>query len=231
MDFPSTPYSILSEVTAPNGAALTFHSIMAIEVDKAGGPVMLINSYRDPTSKAIHWQDRYPIPTGAIFDPADPMQAAASALVAEGGPFAGGTVLTPAQTELQVSSAVTSMLIKAARDRAQNAGQYVDGIGFFDSGPDSQRLIAGAAMAAFVQGEDFSVDWRLADNSIATLNAAQMIAVGMAIVARVDACQRRKNDLDAMVMAASTLADLAVIPVDEEWPAVGGPEAAEEIQA
>lgn len=48
---------------------------------------------------------------------------------------------------------------------------------------------------------------------------------GLVVMARVDACQQRKNTLDAMVEAATTLADLAVIPVDEGWPEVGEPEA------
>lgn len=221
MTFPTTPYSILAEITAPNGAALTFHAIMAIEVDKAGAPVMLINSYTDPTSKAVHWQDRYPIPVAAIFDVSDPMLAAANALVSEEGAFAGGTVLTPSQTELQVASAVTSMLIKAARDRAQNAGQHVEGIGTFDTDPSSRSLLTGAVVAAQVQGESFTVQWRLKDNSLVTLDAAQIAAVGLAVMARIDLCQQRKNALDAMVGEATTLAAVAAIPIDEGWPEVG----------
>lgn len=224
MNFPSTPYSILCKITAPNGAALGFHSIMSIEAGPAGEPAVLVNSYNDPTSKAVHWQDRYPIPVMAIFDPADAMLAVGNALVAEGGPFAGGKVLTPPQTELQVAAAVTSMLIKAARDRAESAGQHVDGIGTFDSDANSQRKLVGAIMAAQLQGAGFSIDWRMQDDSVVTLDAAQIAAVGMAIMARVDACQQRKNELDAMVSAATTLAALAAIPVDQGWPEVGLPD-------
>lgn len=227
MTFPTTPYSILCPITVPStGARLVFHALRGISSTQGGELLMQVDSYLDATAKSISWQDRYPIPVAAIADPADPMLAAANALVATGAPFAGGTVLTPSQTELEVSAAITSMLIKSARDEAVAAGQYVDNVGVVDSDAESQRLITGAVVAAQVQGAEFSVQWRLANNSLVMLNQAQMIAVGLAVVERVSACQQRKNELDALVSQATTIAALAAIPINEGWPAIGEPQPA-----
>lgn len=73
--------------------------------------------------------------------------------------------------------------IKALRDAAEEAGFVWDG-STFDSDKTSQSRIQGAAQLATLAqmtGSPFSIDWTLADNTVRTLTAADMIAVGTAM--------------------------------------------------
>lgn len=90
--------------------------------------------------------------------------------------------------------------------------------GRIDTDPDSQRKVGGGATAALALGASFTKEWRMADNSLVTLDAAKMIEVGLIVVAHVDACQQRKNDLDAHINAAATIAELEAIDVEAGWP-------------
>ena len=54
----------------------------------------------------------------------------------------------------------------------------------------------------------FSIDWTLADNTVRTLNAADMIAVGVALGQHVNACHERARVLRGEIesaLAAQTL--------------------------
>jgi hypothetical protein len=74
------------------------------------------------------------------------------------------------------------------------------------------------AVVAQINNQPFSMDWRMADDTIVTLDAAQMIAMGMAVAQHVAACQTKKNTLDAQIAAATTVADLDAIDVESGWP-------------
>jgi hypothetical protein len=108
--------------------------------------------------------------------------------------------------------------VKVLRDQAEAAGVTVSGQGRFDSDPDSQRKILSAAVAASAVGSGFSQGWRLQNNSVVTLGASQMSAVGLAVNTHVNACQARKNTLDAAINAASSLAALDAIDITTGWP-------------
>ena len=108
--------------------------------------------------------------------------------------------------------------VKARRDQAEWAG-CTAAAGIVDTDPDSQRKIVGAVLAAQVQGASFSISWRMADNSLAALDADGMTALGLAVSAHVEACQARKNALDEMIDAASAVEDLDAIDIDAGWPA------------
>lgn len=108
------------------------------------------------------------------------------------------------------------MQIKQDRNAAENGGFVWDGA-VFDSDPISQARIQGAvqlAMAAAANGQPFSVDWTLADNTVRTLNEQEMIAVGAALAAHVRACHELGRELRAQIEAAATPEDAAAIT----WP-------------
>lgn len=108
--------------------------------------------------------------------------------------------------------------VKARRDATEWAGCTTP-YGVIDTDPDSQRKIGGGSTAALALGGSFSTDWRMADNTVATFDAAAMIEAGLLVVAHINACQRRKNELDALIAAAETLADLEAIDIEAGWPA------------
>ena len=103
--------------------------------------------------------------------------------------------------------------IKAARDDAEFGGFNWAG-SHFDSDAISQSRIQGAVqLAAMTPG--FSLEWTLADNSIRTLNAADMAAVGAALGAHVAILHADARELRTQINAATTAAQLDGI----RWPA------------
>lgn len=107
--------------------------------------------------------------------------------------------------------------VKALRNTVEWRG-CATSFGHIDSDPDSQRKLSGGSTAALALGEAFSKEWRMADDTVVTFDAAQMIEAGLTVVAHVDACQQRKNALDEEIDAATTLAELEVIDIEAGWP-------------
>ena len=108
--------------------------------------------------------------------------------------------------------------IKAARTAAEQAPLPVGPL-TFDADEASQQRIAGAvqmAQLAIASGQDagWSITWTLADNTAATLTAAQMIGVGLALAARTSAIHAKGRDLRAQIDAAGSLDELNAITWD-----------------
>ena len=96
--------------------------------------------------------------------------------------------------------------VRRERDVAEFGGFSWDG-SRFDSDALSQQRIAGAVTLAMMNLA-FSIDWTLADNTVRTLNAADMIAVGVALGQHVNACHERARVLRGEIesaLAAQTL--------------------------
>lgn len=110
---------------------------------------------------------------------------------------------------------------KALRDAKINAGVAVAGVGTFDSDDASRLNLTGAsvmALAAQAANQPFSINWKLADNSIVTLNAAQMIQIGVAVGAKVSAIHARAQAIGLAIEAATTRQNLEAIQIGEGWP-------------
>lgn len=107
--------------------------------------------------------------------------------------------------------------VKQLREMAESAG-CMTATGRVDSDPESQRKVAGAVQMAMIVGDDFSIDWRMQDNSIVTLGRAGMIAMGLAVGQHVSACQAHKNVLDGLIDDADTIEELAAIDIGTGWP-------------
>jgi hypothetical protein len=108
--------------------------------------------------------------------------------------------------------------IKAARNADETAPLPVGQL-TFDADADSQQKIAGAvqmAQLAISSGQDtgWSITWTLADNTAATLTAAQMIGVGLALAARTSGLHAKGRALRARIDAAATLDELNAITWD-----------------
>lgn len=87
--------------------------------------------------------------------------------------------------------------IKAARAAAEYGGFEWEGL-HFDSDEVSQRRITGAVQLA-TMNPAFSIDWTLADNSSAKLDAGQMQSVGVALGLHVNAQHTRARELRALI--------------------------------
>ena len=107
--------------------------------------------------------------------------------------------------------------IKSARESVE-FGPFVFGGQTFDGDSESQRRIQGAAQLATLAqatGQPFSIDWTLADNTQATLTAAEMIGVGVALGQHVNGAHGIARTLRTQIDAATTPEELEAI----QWPA------------
>jgi hypothetical protein len=100
-------------------------------------------------------------------------------------------------------------LIKQARSNAEYAGFTWDG-SVFDSDAISQNRITGAVTLAQLS-PGFTIDWTLADNSVRTLNQADMIAVGVALGQHVQTQFTKAQALRVAIEAATTPEDVAAV--------------------
>ena len=92
--------------------------------------------------------------------------------------------------------------IKDARAAAEEGGFVWDG-STFDSDEVSQRRIGDAVtMAGIVP--NFTIDWTLADNTVRTLSAADMVNAGKALSRHVQAVFQRGRARRAEIEAATT---------------------------
>jgi len=84
----------------------------------------------------------------------------------------------------------------------------------FDADADSQSKIAGAvqlAQLSLMAGQQYSIDWTLVDNSVATLTAQELIAVGVALGTRTSAIYATARNLRSQIEAATTTAEVEAI--------------------
>lgn len=106
--------------------------------------------------------------------------------------------------------------VKAAREAVEFGAFAWDG-SMFDCDQISQQRIQGAAQLATLASmtsAPFSIDWTLADNTVRTLNATDMIAVGMALGAHINVQHATSRTLRAQIDAATTLAEVQAVA----WP-------------
>ena len=103
--------------------------------------------------------------------------------------------------------------IKAARDASEFGGFVWDG-STFDSDAMSQSRIQGAvqlAQMAMSQGLPWLIEWTLADNSVRTLGAEQMIAVGVALGEHVATQHARARSRRLAIEQAQTALEISAV--------------------
>jgi hypothetical protein len=113
-----------------------------------------------------------------------------------------------------------------ARAQAYRDQQKVSGCdtasGRVQTDADSQRVISGAVQAADLSqryGQPFSMNFTMADNRVVPLAANEMIAVGLAVAARISACHDAGTAIRAAIMAAATSEEVFAIAYQVGYPA------------
>lgn len=117
--------------------------------------------------------------------------------------------------------------VKEKRDAVIDGGAPTPA-GVVDSDGLSRSNINGAVMAAVLSnmaGQPFAVTWTMADNSVALLNAEQMIAVGVAVMTHVNAAHEHARVLRVAIESAETTAALLQIDLHTGWTGAGEGEA------
>lgn len=103
-------------------------------------------------------------------------------------------------------------LISARRYQMETAGISVSGV-FIDTSRDSQALITGAALSAFMDSS-YTCNWKT-DGGFVQLSAQDLIMIAKLVRAHVQACFDREADLLAAVKGGSYTAAM----LEEGWPA------------
>jgi hypothetical protein len=127
-----------------------------------------------------------------------------------------GVVTEAVAKSLQTTKRDKLTLIKAQRTSVENKGFTWDS-SQFDCDPTSQSRIQGAvqlAMMSISSSTSFSIDWTLADNSVRTLSASEMVQVGIAMGQHIITTHETYRTLKAAIEAATTAEEVAAVT----WP-------------
>lgn len=100
--------------------------------------------------------------------------------------------------------------INTARDAEEVAGFTAYGK-TFDSDKTSQQRILVAANTAQVIGSSFTIDWTCADNSVITLDYAQMLGLPVIMAQAGNALHQKARTLKAQIDAATTLEEINAV--------------------
>jgi|SRR6478735_8318327 len=137
-------------------------------------------------------------------------------LISEDGPYTGGFLVPNDQVPFRSKQIDMLQAVKNTRNRLRN------GVAPTPSGPvdidvDGRLNISGAVQMAGLLGADFDVDWTMADNTEVTLNATEMITMGVAVGQYINFLQAHKRTLSASVNAATTTEELDAIDITAGW--------------
>jgi hypothetical protein len=103
------------------------------------------------------------------------------------------------------------------RWQAETGGMVVEGVPVATD-DRSQGKITGAALDASLD-PSATVHWKCADGVFRTLDADQILALGRAMRAHVQACFDREAVLMAALQSVTSAAALAAVDIDAGWPA------------
>lgn len=99
--------------------------------------------------------------------------------------------------------------VKNCRSAAEYGGFTWDDSTFDSDALSQQKIIGASQMATLTPG--FEIDWTLADNTVRTLNAAEMNAVGVALGQHVNAQYVKARALRQQIEDAATREEVAAI--------------------
>lgn len=109
---------------------------------------------------------------------------------------------------------------KAYRDAKAVAGCATP-LGRVQTDEASCLKINGAVTAAMVSqaaGQPFSIDWTMEDNSVVTHSGAELIAMGMTVVAFMNGCQQAGTAIRTAIDNAGTAEAIAAIDIEAGYP-------------
>ena len=198
---------IILEKVMQNGAQASNHTIERLTIQD-GQAVAVITSRTSADQMA--WQEPVLIDVAALVG--DPLVSAAAALIGAGGYLKGGVIVSD-PTPVETLRATMMSRVERLRDAAIHDGCETPS-GRVDSDDASIRNILGSvqtASLAKMAGQLFSIDWRMADNEIVILDADEMIAMGVAVMAHVKGCYERSWTLKAAIEACQDEVSLVAL--------------------
>lgn len=217
------------------GATPLFHKIGAVTINGPAIMVAIDTVSAEPqpvpggTSTTFFGGQTFTLPEGTIPEENVSQRAVGEWMVSAAGPYPGSQLSSDTDFIYVSKRALLLAKVRNKRDQVRDGGCQVEIQGEpcrVETDATSRVNISGSvvvAMLALQSGEDFATDWRMADNAIVVLDAADMILLGKAVATFVEAGQRRKNELDALIATiaqGTTEEELAAIEAQilEGWP-------------
>lgn len=142
--------------------------------------------------------------------------------VLESQPGEGERALATSDLTVEGNRLIIWRMVRDQRDEHIDGGAMTPA-GAVDSDSMARSNISGAVIGALVAktaGAPYSVTWTMLDNSTVTLDADGMIALGLAVLAHVNACHDRARQLRAAIESAADMAELLSIDVTAGWPSL-----------
>jgi len=207
---------ILKDLATPNGPA-KYHSVHSMSCKPPFTAIVLqVNSYLDESTYLaggnLMCQHQFSMPaTGLAGNLGD--LAESWLVTAPGSLLQGGQVVADKSNTLDAARDRAWSAIKAARSRAE-AGNFTFDGGIYQINVGQVGGCVLAAKLAKDAGAPFSQDWTLFDNSVRTLDADHMIAMGLAMLAAVDGIYKTGRALRDQIDAAASIDTVEAIA----WP-------------
>jgi hypothetical protein len=212
---------IAKTVQADNGIMINYHRAIRLEVDLvANAANVLVNSHATEDAALaglpIAWQSRVNVPVDQLAGNGPTLLGEIEdALISlAGSPFAGGTRTADRSDTVESARDRAWAAIKAARARAE-AGNFTYDGGVYQINVGQVNGCVTAAILAKQGGAPYSQDWTLTDNTVRTLDADQVIGMGLAMLSTIDSIYKTGRDLRAQIDAAATIDAVEAIA----WPA------------
>ncbi|GFE73442.1 DUF4376 domain-containing protein [Novosphingobium sp. TCA1] len=193
------------------GATPLFHKIGAVTINGPAIMVSIDTVSAEPqpvpggVSTAFYGGRSYTLPEGTIPEENVSQRAVSEWMISPAGPFPGSQLSSDSDFLYVSKRALLAAKVRNTRDQVRDGGCLVEIQGVarrVETDATSRVNISGSvvmAMLALQSGDEFTTDWRMADNSIIALDAADMIQLGKTVANFVEAGQRRKNELDALI--------------------------------
>lgn len=207
--------AFLKELDLPNGAVGNYHRILQISTNKLMDKLQVqVGSWPSYEAyleeKPAIWNEYLEIDPGIVVE-------RSQGLVLLNPRFSGASVVTDGNTDLEKAKAKQWSIIKITRDRREFGGFNWNNLNFDSDSQSQSRIQGGVQLAVLAQqaSQVFSIVWTLQDNSVVSLNAQEMVAVGQALAVHVQTIHETARTLREQINSASTVEEVESV----QWPA------------
>lgn len=205
------------QIVAPNGATSTYHKIINVSAtpkspDKLNAHIASWPSYES------YLEEKPPIWNYYLELDIDStaLLSTAQTTILTKPEFLGSSIIPDGGTDLEKAKLKQWTIVKINRDIREFNGFVWDN-SEFDSDPQSQSRIQGGVQLAQIAeqaSQPFSITWTLKDNSVRVLSAQDMINVGLALAAHVQAVHQIGRAVREQINLATTVEEVELIA----WP-------------
>lgn len=204
---------IIFDMQMPNHALGKYHKIIKWEMTPDSTHAV-INSYATDDLAMVSWQDTYTIPLEWKISAIDDIEYI---LTQVGAPMAGGSIVPDSVETLQSAQARKWAIVKIERDKRAN-GTLTTSLGPIQI--DDKSVVALATAKRLLTDPEATVDWTMADNSIAPLTLADIEVIQDERADFVVAVHRASQALRDLINSAATIGEVEAIDVAAyPWPA------------